>query len=153
MNFITQEMYEAIGQVSKQRNIKDIVKYSNELYKTFEKNIVSLVAMKAFKEKPDDFIIRTIDRKIGKTTALVRLACNYNIPIAIDDKRWVNSYRECANELGLKEPKIIDIRNRLAWFTNMQYVILKDETISVKSIRNKLGNDVVIVGISSFFED
>jgi len=144
--FITDELMMAIQDMAKNRSKAEVIKHSDRIYSDLKR-----LTEEALKYKNGEWLIKTVDRKIGKTYALIKVACEYQIPIAVKGNDLCRLLeREAKEELGqLLQTINVNLLNdrRLSRVD----IVLKDEGTPVRLIRERLGDNVRIVGICSFF--
>ena len=144
--YITNDAVEVLHDLASRRSKQEIKVESDRIYKALKSDLQDVM-----NGKDDIRIMRVVDRKIGKTYSLVRLACEYNLPI-ITRNRLARMYDEMANfEFG-KAIKIIPV-SRGGHTKERCEIVLKDEGVPVREIIDFFHPyDVQIVGVSSLYE-
>ena len=142
--YMTEELHQAMYEIARKRRKEDIVKYSEQLYKMLKQDL-KIVRHNTESER----LIKTADRCIGKTHAIIKLSLEENIPIVVKSYDMEALIQHEAIELFAKQPRTIILDSRYEG-ESLEPVALKEEGATVELIRNKLGNKIKIIGISSF---
>lgn len=130
--FITRETIEAIGEIARRRSLKDIIRIENDLHDMLKGYIKEAEHCAGY-----DFIVYTPERKIGKTFTLIKLACEYNIPLIVHDRLTVVKIKRDVKESTGKDIMVSTIdRMRYDLKHINTGIILKDEGVSLKDLRD-----------------
>lgn len=143
-DFMTQETRNAIHEVARNRSKNRIIEISNELYVSLKHDIIDAGTYEG------EYITATVERMIGKTCALIRLANEYKVPIIVPNDNIKCLVERQAKELNKNVEAIVI--NRRNSSTHMEFrkkyrVVLTEERVDiglVKEIFRPLG----IVGIN-----
>lgn len=146
---ITQRTREAIHEAARERTDEELKECFKSLYDSMDQ-FGKRIAVEQITGQ--DFIIYTPERRIGKTQAALFLAHEYNVPYLVT-YNMLSCVRQQAEEAGYKIKFII-----LNEVTTMDKImngarirtILKDECITIKKAREKIGRDINIIGIEQF---
>lgn len=145
--YITNDAVKALHVLAQRRTDEEIKVESDRIYKILKADLQDVMD-----GKDDIRVTRVIDRTIGKTYSLVRLACEYNLPI-VPRKNLKRMYEEQARFEFYKEIKVIPVCKGGRTREERYDIVLKDEGVSVKEVMDYfLPHRVKIVGISSIFE-
>jgi hypothetical protein len=145
--YMTEELRQAMNEIARKRKQEDIDKYSEQLYKMLKQDLKLIRRGTEY-----ECLIKTVDRCIGKTYAIIRLSLEENIPIVVKSRDMGMCIQHEAMKLFNTKVKVISLGSRSAWERH-EPIVLKEEGATVESIRNELGKDVRIIGISSFMSD
>lgn len=143
--YITNDAIEALHHLATMRSKEKVKEESDRIYKALKADLQDVLD-----GKDDIRVMRVIDRKIGKTYSLVRLACEYNLPI-VPHKNLKRMYEELANEEFGKAINVIPI-HRGGNATERCDIVLKDEGVSVQEVIDYFSpHEVKIVGVNSIY--
>lgn len=141
--FITPETLEAISDITRHRDKQQMLDCENQLYKMLSDGV------RIAKQDGTDFVIRVIDRKVGKTYCLARAAIEYNLPVVANGHTGKFVQQEAMRSFG-KSIKVISLSGDCQ---DIDYsIVLKEECATVEKIKRKLGCKTVIVGFASMYE-
>ena len=145
--YITQGAMEVLHDIASRRSHEELKAESDRIYKALKKDLNEVM-----NGRENICITRVVDRKIGKTYSLVRLACEYNLPI-VPHRDLKRLYEEEAHNKFGKIIKVIPISRGRSAKENCD-IVLKDEGVSVQEVIDYFWpRKVKIVGVSSMFED
>ncbi|HZK84864.1 MAG TPA: hypothetical protein VFC58_09340 [Desulfosporosinus sp.] len=153
--YMTNDAIEALHNLATMRDGEKLKEESDRIYKTLKADLQDVMD-----GRDDVRIMRVVDRKIGKTYSLIKLACEYNLPI-VPHKNLERMYRDMAREEFGKEINVLPIckggyakEKTLRGYTKgKSHIVLKDEGVSVQDILDYFYPfEVRIVGVSSLFE-
>lgn len=144
--YITNDAIEALHNLAIMRDETKLREESDRIYKALKADLQDVMD-----SKDDVRIMRVVDRKIGKTYSLIRLACEYNIPI-VPHKNLERMYRDMAREEFGKAINVITIRK--GGYAKGRYdIVLKDEGVSTQEVIDYFSPyKTKIIGVSSLFE-
>ncbi len=146
--FITAETLEAISEIANRRDKQQIIDCENQLYKMLSGGV------RAAKQDGTDFVVRVIDRKVGKTYCLARAAIEYNLPVVTANHDMGECVKREAMQLFGESIAIINIRGNCQG-ADYCPIVLKEECATVEEIERKISNrgrKTVIVGFASMYE-
>ena len=144
--YITNDLREALSHFALTRSNEKIREESERIYKALKVDLQDVMD-----GKDDIRIMRVVDRNIGKTYSLIKLACEYNLPI-VPHKRLERMYKDMAQEEFGKMVNVLPIRKG-GYAKEKCNIVLKDEGVSVQEILDYFfPYDVKIVGVSSLYE-
>ncbi len=145
--YITNDAVEVLHDLASRRSDKEIKVESDRIYKVLKADLQDVM-----EGKDDIRIMRVIDRKIGKTYSLIRLACEYNLPI-VSHENLRRMYEDQAQYEFGEEINVIPVRKGGRVKVERCDIVLKDEGVSVQEITDHFWpRKVKIVGISSIYE-
>ena len=148
--FITKELQDAICKQAHQRTMDSLKKYNERLYTILKQGLENI-------EPGGEYLIKTIDRRIGKTDALVRLSCETGIPIAVRDGASEKLLQDHAKRYYGKTVNCINISAKRRNCDGAEWLrrgcVLKDEKTAPDRIREHLRWNVFVAGIESFYDD
>jgi hypothetical protein len=146
--YITPELHKVRCEIGKHRTKRECIELSEKLYE-----IVRADVLKAEKNIGRDYTTFALDRKIGKTYNLMRLAAEFDYPMIVHDGGWAKVIQKESKNIYGKKVSVLTIcsmKNRLDG-TRCD-VLLKDEMVSMEELRDKLNEYgyrlVSIVGIN-----
>ncbi len=131
--YISEGMRKIRNDQSIRDKMQDIPNIHKELYEELRKDVD-----KALANSGRDYITYLIERKVGKTSSLIRLADEFQCPIIVDNDRWGNCLRSEAKKMGIEVTTIgyRAIGNRL---TGRKFdFILKEEGVEIEKVRDEL---------------
>lgn len=144
--YITNDAVKVLHDLASNRSEKEIKIESDRMYNALKVNLQDVM-----NGKDDIRVMRVVDRKIGKTYSLIRLAIEYNLPI-VPHKNLKRIYKEQAQYEFGKEIKVIPI-SKGGRAKERYDIVLKDEGVSVQEVIDFFWPwDVQIVGLSSIYE-
>lgn len=145
--YMTEELRQAMNEIVRKRKQEDIAKYSEQLYNMLKQDL-KLIRHGTEYER----LIKTVDRCIGKTYAIIKLSLEENIPIVVRSYDMGMCIQNEAMDLFNKQVKTICLGS---WSASGRHepIVLKEEGATVESIRRELGENVRIIGICSFMAD
>src|SRR5665648_1287533 len=134
--YITDDLRETLNHFALTRSNQKIREESDRIYKALKADIQDVMD-----GKDDIRIMRVVDRKIGKTYALIRLACEYNLHI-VPRKNLERMYRNIAQEEFGKTINVLPIcksgyakeKTMRGYTKGKSHIVLKDEGVSVQDI-------------------
>jgi hypothetical protein len=143
--FLSRELQQALNDIARKRRKENISEYGEQLYKMLKQ---SLSLIRSGKET--ECLIKTVDRCIGKSYALIKLSLEEGIPIAVrTNDMGMCIQHQSVDLFGLKV-KTITVHS-VSYTKGMHPpIVLKEEGASVEQIRTAFGKDIKIVGICSF---
>lgn len=146
--YITQGTMEVLHDIASSRSEKELKVESDRIYKILKNDL-----QKVMDGKEDICVTRVVDRSIGKTYSLIRLACEYNLPI-VPHKNLKRMYEDEAWVKFGKMIKVIPICKGGRINGERCDIVLKDEGVSVQEVIDYFWpRSVKIVGVSSVFVD
>ena len=134
--FITEEGREALEKITNSRR-KNIDKTSDDIYKLLKEELRHLNFNSA---RGEDRIIYAVERMTGKTTAIIRIAEEFGIPIVADKnmKRFLDNLIKQRCNHGVKIINLKDLEQRMDGTRFMPYVVLVDQGTDVSAVRRAL---------------
>ena len=146
--YITDALRVAIYDLATRRNLMEIKKESELIYKALKYDLI-----KVMDGKEEILITRTIDRKIGKTYSLIKLACEYGLPI-VSHKNLKRMYENEARDLFSREVTVMPVCKGGSYRGRECDIVLKDEGVSTQEVIDYFWpRRIKIVGISSVLYD
>ena len=144
--FITHRTRAAILEVAEKRTKVEIEESYTRLYESMDR-FCKRIAVEQITGQ--DFIIYTPERRIGKTEAALYLANEYNMPYLVKRRNYPCVQLQ-AKDAGYNIKFIIlcDIDRLNEAINGMRIrTILKDECIEIKEVRQRIREDINIIGI------
>lgn len=144
--FSSIEMYEARDLIN--RSDEDSKRLSDELYNILKKDILLAQA-----NTRRDYITYTLERKIGKSYNLLKLASEYNYPLVVYNLQCAKIAEREAKRFFNKKIKTLTINQLSHRLERCDCnVLLKDDMVDIVKLRDKLVTNrmsyINIVGIN-----
>lgn len=146
---ITQRTREAIHEAARERTDEELKECFKSLYDSMDQ-FGKRIAVKQITGQ--DFIIYTPERRIGKTQAALYLANEYNMPYLVKSGNLPHVQQQ-AKDAGyiIKFILLSDIDRMNNVINGMRIrTILKDECIKTREARQRIREDINIIGIEEF---
>jgi phosphoenolpyruvate carboxylase len=145
--YMTEELRQAMNEIARKRKQEDVAKYSEQLYRMLKQGL-EIIRRGTEQER----LIKTVDRCIGKTYAIIKLSLEENIPVVVRSHDMGMCIQREAMELFNAQVRTISLGS---WSARGRHepIVLKEEGASVEAIYREFGKDVRIIGISSFMAD
>lgn len=134
--FVTPETREAIHRAASERSSKRVAEIEQDLEEILDQILKMTMTQRVSVE---DIIILTPERRIGKTTALIKIAAEWNIPIiaAPQEKHFMSE--EIRREYSHEEITILTTYEAERAIRGTQYrVVLKTELEPIEKVREML---------------
>lgn len=139
--YMTTEGLEALEQVSCERTREEVEATAQQIYEELKRLYRLFNREQAVNA---DGIICTVERKIGKTTAIIKLAEELGLPI-ITRRQVKDMFRDVdANIIILEE---LELKN-MDGIRKYYHTVLVDETTDAARVRQALENSVGVRGIA-----
>ncbi len=144
--FISKELREVRDNI--RRTEDDIINISKQIYEILESDL-----LKAQHQKGEDYITYTVDRKIGKTHNLIKLAVEYKYPLIVHDASWARALQRSVKKECGENISILSYRSAGNIMDGIPCdIILKDEMVPIETLRDILNSSgkgyVNVVGIN-----
>lgn len=146
--YITEKLMRAIGDVATDRSKEEFIVESEKLYKRLKLDVQDVM-----NGKEDVIITRIVDRKIGKSYSLLKLACEFNIPIVTNRNMGIVLKRDALRVFG-KEIQIVSVSKGGHYEGRSLNIVLKEQGVSEKMVNDYFWPlKVKMVGINSIWDD
>lgn len=135
--FVTRETREAIHRAASERSSKRVAEIEQDLEEILDQMLKMTTTQRA--SEGENIIILTPERKIGKTTALIKIAAEWNIPIiaAPQEKKFMSE--EIRREYSREEIPILTTYEAERAIRGTQLrVVLKTELEPIEKVREML---------------
>lgn len=137
--YITEDGRKALENVSINRGSR-IRNTEQEIYKLLKNEFRESTL---YGEKGADRIIYALERRIGKTTAIIELAAELGIPIVVDCY-YIVLMKNTINDMRLQDRvsliNLRDLETRFDGRRDMPHTVLIDEGTDVEKVRKALKN-------------
>lgn len=146
--YISEEALKAMTDICCLRSLEEIIQKSNMLYDGLLRDLKKIIS-----GEENEIITRVIDRKIGKSFSLIRLAIEYDLPIVVSPG-LEKFYDRDAQEFFNKTVRVIPLAMRAIEKEKNINIVLKDQDTKVGDIANKFWpRKVKVIGFSSIFNE
>lgn len=135
--FVTPETREAIHRAASERSRKRVAEIEQDLEEILDQMLKMTTTQRV--SAGENIIILTPERGIGKTTALIKIAAEWNIPIiaAPQEKHFMSE--EIRHEYSHEEIQLLTTREAERAIRGTQYrVVLKTELEPIEKVREML---------------
>lgn len=130
--YITSEGAEALREVSGKRTKEEVEKVSQEIYEELKKRYRKLNKEYAVNV---DSIIYTVERRIGKTTAIIRLAEELGLPI-VTEKRFEPLFAK--TDVNIIQLEKLERTEKMDGVRMVCHTVLVDEPTDAKRVRKAI---------------
>lgn len=147
--YITQDAVKAINSLALKRSNDEVKEESEKLYRKLKNDLNEVL-----NNNQDIILTRVVDRKVGKTYTLMRMANEFNIPLIVKGELKQIYKREAFKMFGKDiNINIIDIKD-ITKVKQQCNVALKDEGISTQEVIDCFKpKKIKIIGLISIYED
>lgn len=146
--FVTDKMRQARHDTAVTRTNEEIQIAGNEIYDRLKADV--LIAQT---KQGRDYITHILERKVGKSYALMRIAAETGYPIIVHNSVWADCIKREAKKKYDWDIQVISFRSIPVRTDGMRCdVMLKDEGVDIVEVRDRLNDNklswVSVVGIN-----
>lgn len=142
--YITPETREAVNEAAIRRTPEQVIKEGNRLYAILKEDVDNALITGG------DYITHTVERKIGKTWTLIRIAMEHdNIPIVVQNESQKRLIERQARAMSDTKIEVLTVEQKMHGRAEFKAydVVLKEEMVTVEAVRAKITTKG-IVGIN-----